>query len=408
MTAVELSKGVYWIGVNVRTDDNFEGMWPIPHGVSLNSYLVKGEKFAVIDLVREWKGSSFDFYRQIESTGNEVSELDYIILNHLEPDHTESLLSILRSAPNAKIVTTKKGAELIEVFYGITDRIQIVTSGDSLDLGGKTLVFEETPFVHWPETMVTYLAEDKILFSCDAFGSFGSLDGSIFDDEICDEKFDFLYKESLRYYANIVALFSPMVLKAIEKTKNLDIKTIAPSHGIIWRKKPETIVNRYIKFANYRNGIGLRPKITFIFGSMYGNTEAMGNAILRGISKVKGVDVDVFQVPNSNQDSYILSSAWESGGIIFGMPTYENKMYPPMVGTIDHMIRKGIKHRDVMRFGSWGWSGGAQREFDNMTKDQKWEVFESYEFRGGPTLDELRAGEKKGEEFAKLIKSKYS
>ena len=165
----------------------------------------------------EWRGSSFDFQRQLESIGLKPTDIDIIVLNHLEPDHTEVLRALVNSAPNVKIVTTAKGAELVEEFYGISENIQKVKSGDQLDLGGKTLHFVEVPYVHWPETMVTYLAEDKILFSCDAFGSFGCLDGVIFDDELSIQRKAFFQRETLRYYANIVAVYSKMVLKAIDK-----------------------------------------------------------------------------------------------------------------------------------------------------------------------------------------------
>ncbi len=407
MTATEFKPGVFWVGVDVRTDDKFEGMWPIPKGVSLNSYIVRGEKTAIIDLVREWKGSAMDFHRQIKSLGISVGDIDYIVLNHLEPDHTEILLALTQSVPNAQIVTTEKGAALVESFYGITKNIRVVKSGDILDLGGKTLVFYEIPFVHWPETMVTYLKEEKVLFSCDAFGSFGSLDGKLFDDEVPTERHAFLYQESLRYYANIVAVYSNMVLKAIEKLQPLEIHVIAPSHGIIWRKNPQEIVERYQRFANYARGVGLKAKITIIFGSMYGNTEAMLNAILRGISKVDGVAVQVFECPDPNHASYILSSAWESGGLIIGMPTYEGRMFPAMAEIILHLARKGVKHKTVFRFGSYGWSGGAQHDFEKMTKDLQWEIQPPLEFKGGPTLKEIQEGEKRGEQFAKLIKEKY-
>ncbi|MHA1861471.1 MAG: FprA family A-type flavoprotein [Candidatus Ranarchaeia archaeon] len=408
MTAIQLVNDIFWTGVNVRTDDKFEGMWPIPHGVSLNSYIVKGKQTALIDLVREWKGSAYDFYRQLESAGVKPDSIDYIVMNHLEPDHTEALLSLLRSAPQAKIVTTQKGAELVKAFYEIDENIHVVSSGDTLDLGGKTLVFYEIPYVHWPETMVTYAKEDQILFSCDAFGSFGALDGGLFDDEVEQNRVGFWERETLRYYANIVSRYSSKVLDAIDKLAGLDIKIIAPSHGLIWRGDPGKIVQRYDSLARYSKGEGLKPKITFVFGTMYGNTEAMANAVLRGISKVKGVELDVFEVPGHDNNSEILASAWESGGLVLGMPTYEGKMFPPMHTVIDLFVRKGFKHKQVLRFGSYGWSGGAQREFEQMITRLNWDLQPPIEYQGGPTTEDLRAGEQKGEEFARLIKERYA
>ncbi|MBC7261272.1 MAG: MBL fold metallo-hydrolase, partial [Chloroflexi bacterium] len=171
MAAIEIKPGIWWIGVNVRSHDLFEGLWPIPHGVSLNSYLVKGEKTAVIDLVREWSGSSRSFLTQLKSTNTEPKDVDYIILNHLEPDHTEFVQNFRRMAPQAVIISTPKGIEMTKHFFGITEGLKAVEDGEQLDLGGgKRLLFVHTPFVHWPETMMTYELTTKVLFSCDAFG----------------------------------------------------------------------------------------------------------------------------------------------------------------------------------------------------------------------------------------------
>ncbi|MBD3350027.1 MAG: MBL fold metallo-hydrolase [Candidatus Lokiarchaeota archaeon] len=406
MGAEEVLSGskVYWTGVNDYTSDLFEGIWPVgEYGVSINSYIIKAEKTVLIDLVKAGGGgSSENLVDQLASIDLEPEEIDYLVLNHLEPDHTGFLSSFRRICPNAEIITSKKGVPLVKAFYGISENVKAVEDGETLDIGdGKQLVFAYIPNVHWPETMVTYETSTKILFSCDAFGSFGALKGGIFDDEILKEDHEFFEAESLRYYANIVGPFSNSVLKAIEKAGGLDIKVIAPSHGLIWRKNPETIINRYVRYANYMNDYA-EPKITVIWGTMYGNTEIMMRSVLRGIAKEK-VKVDVLKVPETDV-SYVLAKAWESAGLVIAMPTYEYKIFPPMKYVLDIFDYKHVWHKKVLRVGSFGWSGGAERHFEQTIKNFKWDCIGPLEYQGAPTEEDLKKGEQLGAELAKEVK----
>ncbi len=403
MKALKMKDDIYWIGANISTNDLFEGIWPIPHGVTINSYIVKGEKLAIIDLVRDWGGAPSLLLDELKSLGLDMKDVDYFILNHIEPDHTGDLKTLHKLTENAKIITTEKGKPLVEQFYEMDDDIiDTVSTGDSLDLGGgKKLTFYEIPNVHWPETMATYEESTKTLFPCDAFGSFGALKGSIFDDENNKENHEFFERESLRYYANIVGPFSNSVLKAIEALGPLDIDCICPSHGLVWRGNPGEIVKRYKAYANYMNDYA-EPKITVIWGSMYGNTETMLRAVLRGIAK-EGINTEIHRIPETDP-SYVLASAWESAGIVFGFPTYEYKMYPPASNIIDLFSQKHVWHKKVFRFGSYGWSGGAQRDFDKKTERLKWDFVEPYEFQGAPSAEDLSLGEDKGQEIAKMVK----
>ena len=192
--AQEISPGIYWTGVNDYTSDLFEGIWPIPDGVTINSYIVRGDKTAIIDIVKSsGGGSSASLSQQFKSIGIEPEDIDYIIMNHLEPDHTGYLPVLAKFCPNAEIVTSKKGKPLVEAFYHINDNVRAVGDGDTLDLGGgKVLHFFDVPNVHWPETMATFEESTGVLFSCDAFGSFGAFKGTIFADEIPEEDKAFL------------------------------------------------------------------------------------------------------------------------------------------------------------------------------------------------------------------------
>ena len=402
MKAVKMSEGIYRIGANIKNGDMFEGMWPIPDGVSLNCYIVLGEKKALIDMVDDWNNAPGQIKEQLDSISMAIEDFDYVILNHMEPDHIGWLDEFVKINPNVQIITTPKGIDLIKAFCGITENVTAVKSGDTLDLGnGKILSFTEIPNVHWPETMVTYEANSGILFSCDAFGSYGEVHEAVFDDELSQEQHEFYDRESLRYYANIIATFSVFVLKAIDKLAGLDIKMIAPSHGIVWRENPGVIVERYKQYAEFMNGKGL-PEITLIWGSMYGFTEKVVSSVVKGI-RSESVPVHVHRVPEENA-SWALANAWKSAGLVFGMPTYEYKMFPPIAGVVDVFEDKRVWNKKVFRFGSFGWSGGAQKDFLEKTKKLKWEFIEPLEWQGEADEEAHKIAFERGAELARMIK----
>jgi anaerobic nitric oxide reductase flavorubredoxin len=397
MPPIEIKPGIYWIGVNDRTTDLFEGLWPITQeGVSYNAYLIDDEKKAIIDLAKAFKTD--EFFDQIDQIVD-ISQLDYIVVNHMEPDHSGVLRTLRRMTSQATILGTEKTRAMLESFYGITDQVEVVQDGDTLSLGQHTLKFVYTPFVHWPETMMTYEATEKILFSCDAFGSYGALRGGIFDDECTDP--EFYEREALRYYVNIVSVFSKPVLNAIAKLSDVPVSIIAPSHGLIWREKPQLIVDLYRTWAEYATG-QTEAGITMLYGSMYGNTEKMMNAVAQGISQ-EGVPLTIFDVAHTHV-SYILPYLWKQRGVIIGAPTYEGSLFPLMVQVLDMAAQKRIRNKKVARFGSYGWSGGAQRHFERLIQPLKWELTDSFEFVGSPSDEDLRRGETLGSQFARLIK----
>jgi flavorubredoxin len=250
--------------------------------------------------------------------------------------------------------------------------------------------------------MITYEADSAVVFPCDAFGSFGSLGSRVFDDEFNAEEHAFFEKECLRYYANIVSSFSMFVEKAIQKLSGLSIKCVAPSHGIVWRKGPQTIIDRYRKYAGYSKGPA-EKEIAVIWGSMYGNTKQGLDAAIRGI-EAEGVPYTIHRIPDENV-SYILADAYKSAGILLAMPTYEYAMFPPMAYVLDIFKRKHIFGKTALRIGSWGWVGGAKKEYDAAMEGLKWNSLEAQEWAGAPTEEDLKTLEEKGKALAQAVKA---
>jgi flavorubredoxin len=410
MKAQNIAEGIFCLHADIQTTELFEGIWPIPQGVSLNSYVVKGEKTALIDLVRDWTGAPQQLAECLASIGLDFSRIDYLILNHLEPDHTGWLREFREQNPNAEILATAKGINLVKTFYKVENGLRVVKDGDTLDLGGgKVLTFFETPNIHWPETMVTWEPVSGTLFTCDAFGSFGALGtfdtvpgDRVFDDEFDDREHAFFEEEGLRYFANILSSFSVFVEKAVQKTAGLDITCVAPSHGLVWRKNPKKIIDRYLKYASWAKGPA-EKKIAVIWGSMYGLTKAGVDAVIRGIER-EGVPCVTRRVPDENV-SWVLTDAYRCSGIVLAMPTYEYAMFPPMSYVLDIFRRKHIYGKKVLRIGSWGWVGGAKKDYEAAITNLKWESIESYEWSGSATAEDLKALEEKGAELARIVKS---
>mgnify|MGYP006274992399 CR=1 FL=1 len=404
MRTTEVTDGVYRLSANV---DNiqFEGMWPIPNGIAMNSFIVKGEKAAIIDGVCTWDGVPETLFEQLDQMNVALEDIDYVIINHMEPDHSGWLEPFRKLRGDFEIYCTERAKALLESFYDITNKINVVKSGDTLDLGdGRVLLFEEIPNVHWPETMATYDTKSKTLFPCDAFGAFGSVDSDApYDDQLTPEQIDFFEREASRYFANIVAAFSMPTKKAIDKLADVDIDIIAPGHGIVWRKDPMKIVNDYVRYASYSKGPA-KPEITVIWGSMYGMTGMAVDPIVEAIEE-EGITVHVHRVPETHV-SYVLQSVWESSGVVLGMPTYEYAMFPPMANVVDELGKKKAQNRKAFRFGSYGWSGGAQKELDHLVErhKMKWDFLEPVEFKGAPTEEDLNLIRQRGKELAKAVK----
>lgn len=397
MPSVRIKSEVFWVGVNDRITDLFEGLWPISNeGVSYNSYLINDEKIAIIDLIKSFKAD--EYFAQIDEL-TDISKIDYVIVNHMEPDHSGLLRTLRRISPKVTLIGSERTQKMLGDFFSISDNIQVVKDGDTLSLGKHTLRFYMTPFLHWPETMMTYEPSNRILFSCDAFGGYGAIHGGIFDDQSISP--DFYQKEALRYYVNIVANYSPRVLSAIEKLSSVPIDVVAPSHGLVWRKNAAHIVNLYKRWAEYASGKS-EPGVTLIYGSMYGNTEIIMNAVAQGISRV-GIPVEIFDAARTHV-SYILSSLWTKKGVLIGAPTYEVALFPPMANVLDMAVRKRIKNKIAGYFGSYGWSGGALKEMKQIIEPLKWNLVDTFEFPGSPTKEDIKKAEEFGAQFAETVK----
>jgi anaerobic nitric oxide reductase flavorubredoxin len=403
MHATQTAKDIYQLSVNVE-NILFEGLWEIPNGVALNSYIIKGEKTAIVDGVCGWDGVPEQLYGLLDKLDIDPRSIEYLIINHMEPDHSGWIEDFKQIKKDFKVICSKKSAELLDHFYGHTENVVSVSDGDTIDLGrGHVLQFYEIPNVHWPDTMVTFDTLTGTLFTCDAFGSFGKAEESNYDDMLSEEQLAFYEKEAVRYYANIVAAFSAPVKKAIEKCAGLPIKIIAPGHGIVWRKDPARIVEFYSRLAAYGK-TPAKEEITVIWGSMYGMTEKAVQRAVKVLAE-ENIPYHVHRVPETSWGT-ILASAWTSTGIILAMPTYEYKMFPPVAAVLDEMGKKRIQSRIAFRMGSYGWSGGAQKELEEILAKNRmdWDFIEPVEFRGNASQEDLNNIEDKVRELIRKVR----
>lgn len=351
MKRKEILPGIGYIGVNDRTTHRFEALWPLPTGVSYNSYLVSGQsKCAVIDSVEISQCEHL-----LEKIGNRHP--DYLIINHMEPDHSGSIPVLRKYFPNITIVGNTKTAAMIMNYYGIDDNVKIVADGDEIDLGGLTLKFFMTPMVHWPETMMTFVPERNVLFSGDAFGCFGALNGAVVDRDMDITPY---IPEMYRYYASIVGKYGPFVQKAMAKLSAISVKYICPTHGPVWNESIELVCGIYNKLSKYE----AEPGVVVAYGSMYGNTEQMAELIASELSVCGVKNIRVHNVSHSDL-SFILSDIFRYNGLVIGAPTYSNSLFPPVEALMQAIKTRELKNRHVAAFGSFTWASQALKQIRN-------------------------------------------
>ncbi|MGA1873608.1 MAG: FprA family A-type flavoprotein [Thermoplasmatota archaeon] len=392
---IEITDNVYWIGINDRETHLFESLWPLPCGVSYNAYVLIDEKVALIDTVKFTVTSPY--LDKLKKLLGKERKVDYLVINHMEPDHSGSIKAIINAFPDVKLVGNVKTAKFLENFYEITDNILIVKDKEELDLGSRKLRFYLTPMVHWPETMMTYDTKDRILFSGDAFGGFGSLDGGIFDDEL---NIEFYEEEISRYYTNIVAKYSPMVQSALTKLSSLDIRMIAATHGPVWRSNPGYILDYYDRLSSMETIEGA----VVIYGSMYGNTKKMAERVARVLSE-EGIEKIRVHDASKSHLSYLVNDAWRYRGLIIGTPTYNTGIFPPVDQFVYFLTKSRIKNHVIGVFGSCGWGGGGVKELEEFGRSSVCKFVEPVvEAMGTPTREDLEKLDEMARNMAREIK----
>ncbi len=376
----EVSKNIHLITVNDRRKQLFENMWPIPNGVSYNCYLINDEKTALLDTVEF--GSSAMFEAQMETALN-GKKLDYLIINHMEPDHSGEIQNVLARYPDITVVGNDKTFKIFEAYYGVIENKIVIKDGDTLCLGEKTLKFVLTPWVHWPETMMTYDINSATLFSADAFGTFGTLDGCYFDDEM-----DTVAKyedEMRRYYSNIVGKYSNMVQKAFAKLAGVEVKAICPLHGPIWRKNPAKVLEMYDKWSRMEGEDG----VVVAYASMYGTTAYMADYIARQLAQ-NGVRNIITHDVSKTHISYLISDIWKYKAVVLGSCAYNTGMFPMMENLTREMQHLGLKCRNLGIFGSYSWNGGGVRNLLTFAESSGWNMVGSVDMAGKPSNEKLQ------------------
>ena len=359
----EITGGIHYVGVNDRHKNIFEGLWPLPYGVSYNSYIITGEKTALVDTVEA------DFFAQyIDNIRRVIGDrpVDYIIVNHMEPDHSGSLALIKKYYPEAKIVGNKKTFDMMRGYYHVGgeadgDTVE-VKNGDTLDLGGHTLAFTMIPMVHWPETMVTLDTATGTLFSGDAFGCFGALNGAFLDSEMnCDA----YWEEMRRYYSNIVGKYGTPVQQALKKLSGAKINYICSTHGPVWHDNISRVISEYDRMSRYDTDAGL----VVAYASMYGNTERAAEVIARAASEAGVKNIVMHDVSRSNH-SFILADIFKYRALIVGAPTYNNGLYPEMEKLLSEIAGRDIKNHLIGWFGSFTWAGKAVKAIEEWNTNR--------------------------------------
>ena len=346
---IEITDKVYYVGVNDRNKALFEGLWPLPNGVSYNSYLIDDDKVCLIDAVE------VDFFVQFIENVHEVlgdRKIDYLVINHMEPDHSGSLALLRKYYPDIQVIGNKKTFDMMSGFYGIRENTLEIKNGDTLDLGHHTLRFFLTPMVHWPETMMTLCEGQKsILFSGDGFGSFGALNGGLIDSEI---NTDWCWDEMMRYYSNIVGKYGIPVQNALKKLAGIHIDYICSTHGPVWHEHVEKVVEMYDRMSKYETSSGL----VICYGTMYGNTERMAEHIARAASLAGVKDIVMYNVSKTHH-SYIIRDVFKFRGLIVGAPTYNTGLYHEMDVLLSEIANHDVKNHLIGWFGSYAWASKA-------------------------------------------------
>jgi flavorubredoxin len=398
MTKIKLADGIYWVGVVDWNLRDFHG-YTTPRGATYNAYLIVDEKIALVDTVKHsFSGEMLERIKEII----DPASIDFVVSNHVEMDHSGSLSDILKIATNAELICTEKGKEGLARYYGEKWNFRTVKTGDELKLGKKTLFFITAPMLHWPDNMFTYLKEDKILLSNDGFGQ--HLASSFrFEENICSligYECDTVMDEAAKYYANILMPFGGIILKKIEEIQKLgiEIKMIAPSHGMIWTN-PGKIIDAYLRWGKGET----KQKVLVIYDTMWNSTEMMANEILRGVAD-SGIEVVLFHL-RKNDWSEIIKEVLEARVIIIGSPTLNNGMFPTVGGFLTYLMGLRPKNKLWASFGSYGWAGGGVKAVNEKLKSGGYEPVESIEVNFRPDGQDISKCYALGQRIASMVKT---
>jgi len=385
----EISEGVYWVGVKDWNRTMFDALIPLPQGTTYNAYLVKGkEKTVLIDTVNP--GFEKELGGKIGQV-TDLADLDHVVMNHAEPDHAGLIPYIIKVSKEASLITTEKGAKMAKIYYNVPEeRIKTVKDGDIIELGGKTLRFIEAPWLHWPETMFTYLINNKILFSCDFFGSHTAF--GLYDKDVEE-----IIPLAKRYFGEIMMPFKNMGRKALEKVKELEIEFIAPSHGPVY-KNPERILEAYRKWTAGET----REKVIIVYVSMWNSTQAMIKTMVETLLS-EGIEVSLYNLSSADIGD-IAKDLVDSHAIVLGTPTVLGGMHPLAIyaAYLVKALRPPLKYGVVLS--SYGWGGGAPRQALEILGPTKIEVVGTLEINGPPSADDHQKVIEIGKQLSNKIK----
>ena len=364
----KISNRIYSVGVNDQEKTLFEGLWPIPYGVSYNSYLVVDEKVALIDTVE----CGFD--KEYLENINEVlgdRKIDYLVVNHMEPDHSSLIAQMLAEYPELRIIANAKTVPMLIGYYQTpAERIKVVAEGESVSLGSCSLSFYMIPMVHWPETMVTWLAEEGTLFSGDAFGTFGAVHGGIVELE---DTFEEYRDEMIRYYSNIVGKYGAPVQQALKKLGGLDVRRVCSTHGPVWENNLKHVIALYDRMSRYDVDRG----VCIVYGSMYGNTAAAADALAMELED-RGIPYAIHDLAGNNAGelgvSGAIRDAFKYDTIVVGSPTYNNGIFPPVETFMKALKARQVKGRRFYAFGSYSWAGASVKQLNALATEMGFEV----------------------------------
>jgi anaerobic nitric oxide reductase flavorubredoxin len=395
MKTFEIAPNIHWVGIASKEKGLFENLWELDHGVNYNSYLLSGEKSALIDVCPEQILD--ELIAKIVSV-SDLSKLSYLVFNHLEPDHTGAVAAIRKKLPGLEIIASKKGVEMLGTLFGIRENVREVKEGDALDLGGLILRFMMTPMIHWPETMMAFEETTKTLFSSDCFGAFGATESSIFDDEAAEAYFD---DERFRYFVNVFGSHSRHIEKALPRVAALSPTLISPSHGPVYRDTKK-IMDAYSKWCGYGAG-NCEEYVPLISSTMYGRTGTAVLSVQEGLSSsgVLTKVLDAIAVP----PSFILPEIYKAKGLLIAAPTYDGGLFPKIGDILLRAKAKDIKGKKVIFCGSFAWAPAAKKGLSEWCEKLSWELVDSVEFNGMVT-DEARSRLiEMGRKFGEFLKA---